>query len=51
MLPDPTGVGFFVFIYMLIVKPAGELVVTYEYRGEGEPPAPASAPGLEDWGR
>ena len=26
-------VGILVFIYMLIVKPAGSLVVTYEYRG------------------
>lgn len=25
-------VGIFIFIYMIIVKPAGKLVVTYEYR-------------------
>ena len=36
--------GILIFIYMLIVKPDGVLVVTYEYRGgEGlptEPPPP-----------
>jgi hypothetical protein len=28
-------VGFIVFVYMLLVKPAGTLTVTYEYRGPG----------------
>ena len=26
------GIGFFVLIYMLVVQPAGALVVTYEQR-------------------
>lgn len=30
-------IGFIIFIYMLIVKPAGKLSVTYEYRGEQQP--------------
>lgn len=33
-------IGILIFIYMLVVKPAGTLVVTYEYR----PPQPARAP-------
>ena len=32
-------VGFLIFIYMLIVKPDGALVVTYEYRGSLYVPA------------
>jgi len=28
-------VGFLIFIYMLVVKPAGTLTVTYEYQGVG----------------
>ena len=28
-------IGIIVFIYMLLVKPAGTLTVTYEYRGTG----------------
>lgn len=31
-------VGIFIFIYMIIVKPAGTLSVTYEYRAKTEPP-------------
>lgn len=34
-------IGIFIFIYMLIVKPAGTLTVTYEYR-------PTEAPGSAD---
>lgn len=30
-------VGILVFIYMLIVKPAGTLTVTYEHRGSTTP--------------
>ena len=29
-------IGFLIFIYMLIVKPDGKLVVTYEYKDEGK---------------
>ena len=28
-------IGFLVFLYMLLVKPAGTLTVTYEYRSQG----------------
>jgi hypothetical protein len=37
-------VGFLVFIYLVVVKPPGTLVVTYEYRGEGQPSAPPFDP-------
>lgn len=36
-------VGFFIFIYMLVVKPDGQLVVTYEYRGSLQVPVAAAA--------
>lgn len=31
-------VGFLIFVYMIVVKPAGVLVVTYEFRGKPEVP-------------
>jgi hypothetical protein len=38
-------VGILIFIYMIVVKPAGSLVVTYEYRGaEGTAPLPPFDP-------
>ena len=35
-------IGILVFIYMIIVKPAGTLVVTYEYRGIGASSQPVA---------
>lgn len=31
-------IGILVFVYMLLVKPAGTLTVTYEHRNEQSPP-------------
>ena len=39
-------VGFFIFIYMLIVKPDGTLSVTYEYRTVAAPAARVVAPAV-----
>ncbi|MFZ0324723.1 MAG: hypothetical protein WAN48_11400 [Actinomycetes bacterium] len=38
-------VGFLVFVYLIVVKPAGTLLVTYEYR-PGEAPSGAVPPPL-----
>ena len=36
-------VGIIILAYMIVVRPAGELVVTYEYRPPVAPPAPVAA--------
>ena len=38
------GFGLLIIAYMLIVKPAGTLTVTYEYRPLAPPPVPTVAP-------
>lgn len=41
-------IGILIFIYMLIVKPAGVLIVTYEYRPANAPPVVVAAAPAPD---
>ena len=41
------GFGLLIIAYMLIVKPAGTLTVTYEYRPPAAAPVPSMAPPVQ----
>ena len=45
------GLGLIILGYLVIVKPAGTLVVSYEFRGSGPAPLPIAPVFNDNWQR